>query len=151
MAKSIHTILKDRTIDVTHSPIPGQGTESATFDLPEWLLAIADSEKNVKGGVMGDEGLLNDLLVTHGILHGILHNGIQKAIIDIRAVARPKKEGVAMAETMEDCQERVDGHLPKPVKVPGAAKPVSPEDAMKALLASGMSIEDIVAKFAQAG
>jgi hypothetical protein len=51
----------------------------------------------------------------------------------------------------EGAQERLDAYRPKAVPVPGTAKPVSTDAALKALKASGLSIEDIMAALGQGG
>lgn len=133
MAKSIHTTIKEDRLEVSH-----QG-EDISLETPDWFRQFDE--------MMDDEEKLLHVARQEGVLHGLLHAGLQQAVIGMRAAARPVKDGVTWTTEGEAdrAQKRLDAYRPKPVPVPGAKKPVSPEAAIAALKAAGLDREAIIA------
>lgn len=141
MAKSFYTTLEEGSFEVKHQH------EYVTLVLPEWLVDASDK--------LDDEESLLEWAQEHEVLHGLMHLGIQQVIIALRAAARPSVnaktgETKSILTDMENAQKRVDDYVLKPVKKPGSSKKTpSPEEALKVLQASGMTLEDIKAALGQ--
>ena len=162
MAKSFHSILKEKVIEVKHVG------DEIKLNLPEWLTECSEF-------LMDEEKMLawakdNELLL------GLIHNGIQKTIIDLRAKARPSIKTVKdisdydkekmeeqgyifdrgtvtkrITHDKEKAQERIDNFILKPTPAPGASVQGKVSKALEeqrekyraAMLATGMSTEEV--------
>jgi hypothetical protein len=113
MAKSFHTILVERTLEVDHKG------ETVILDLPSWL-------SDAKEVLMDKDGLVS-WAQENEIIHGLLHAGIQKTLIDLRAKARPSTntktgESKSILDDRRQAQERIEEFVVRPVPVPGQGK-----------------------------
>lgn len=138
MAKSIHKTIREAVIEIHHD-----GTDYV-FDVPGWVNEFSE--------VMSDEAGLVAVARKHECLHGLLHAGLQQLVINIRQKGRPAdKKSVTQPMDVDAGQNRIDAYRMKPVPVPGAAKPIQPDDALRALLDSGMTKEELLEKLGMAG
>lgn len=132
MAKSIHTTISEKTIEIDHDG----GTY--TFDTPGWVTDFSE--------VMHDGELIADVARKHECLHGLLHAGLQQLVINIRSKGRPApKKGIVQPMDEEAGQERIDAYIMKPVPVPGTPKPITEDVAIAALRAAGFTDDAIQA------
>lgn len=150
MGKSIYGQLVDGQIDVDH-----HGETLNHVALPLWLQDI--------GMVLNKELLPADenkevieILTDKGILTGFISIGVQQAIVAVRAVTRPADiAGTLKGEKIEvsiindeiNARERATNYLPPVLRRPERELTIDEQrqQALKTLLDSGMSIEDITA------
>lgn len=106
MAKSIHNILADRTVDVENEG------DSFTVELPTVFPRELTAEAM--------EGIYQD---NRDIALAFMALGVQKGLIDVRAVARAeaKKENDPEKSEEADVDGRVAAWVPKIASKPGAA------------------------------
>ena len=113
MAKSLHTIIEEGTIDVLHVG------EEVTFKLPYWV-------KELKG-ILFDRKALIRWAVRHEVFIPVFHYFIKELLIAIRATARPATDvktgkSKSIIDTQEKCQERIDEFILKEIPLPGKSK-----------------------------
>lgn len=131
---NIHTQVIEGKLAVTHE---GQ---TETFDMPVWMKALG------KDGILQDADKILMVLEENDILLGFLHAGLKECLVGLRAHIRPK-EGVSILNDYG----LPETYRPKAQDVPGTTgKKVTPQAAIEALKATGMSIEDIMAMIQEA-
>jgi hypothetical protein len=138
--QNVYDIIEEDKLEVTHK------TEKAVFTLPGWLKEAA--------GALDDETDLLNWATEQNVLHHVLMQGLKHIIIDIRAIARPRRktDGDSMVDNFDELQNRVSKYTcPDVVRPSERSKATSLTDSLIQYYINeeGLTKAEAMAKFAK--
>ena len=150
MGKSIYQQLIDGQVEVDHN-----GETLGNVKLPEWMQEIG-SVLSQELDQADEEGKIMDILVENEIFSGFMAMALQQSLVAFRArvrptdIANPELKGdiirVSILDDEKNARERGLAFKPQSLRRP--KKEATPEEtakqAIKILMAKGMSIEEIM-------